>query len=414
MSQEISKDLVRKARLEGMIVPGKRYHSTLPPELEPYYCYVKDGGHCILIVLPGRDGPPEDWLVPASVKSVLKRGYTIRDGYVFCDLPCSKTYGLVQEADTEEFDLGDQACGTMSFIHIENDGQMITDTNYWDSDYARNGIWYFSVNAGCVRCLLPPGVWSSFEKSVVKTTDYVVISRGVYRGQDGYEILFEDHSSSPYVVETGANQWERAIPTFESGRTGIAFHIYDNGLLVGKLHAKFRAVAILPFLRPWKCQAREEVIGRKPSDRADAPHDDDTLKVPEGFPNVAEWAAAIRGSQMRYCMATIAWRFRGEDYVYAPNTATSNSVPQAMLATTVIERFKNAFDSFPDVVSTIVWKPTSDDRSVWKLAAGAFCKAHSIRFGHDKAFTMVDGIPYFLVAIQDEFTPEELAQFEHW
>jgi len=98
-------ELIEKAGLKNMVVPGMKYHSPLLPDLEPFYCYLKDSGHCILVVLaflPG--GSVEGSLTPASVKTVLKRGYFLKDGYVWCDIPCSPVYGLISDEEDDEYD----------------------------------------------------------------------------------------------------------------------------------------------------------------------------------------------------------------------------------------------------------------------------------------------------------------------
>jgi hypothetical protein len=68
-------DLIAKMGLAGMVVPGRKYHSPLPEELERFYCYLKDGGHSVVITLPSNSGPIEDYGVPAPVKAVLRKGY---------------------------------------------------------------------------------------------------------------------------------------------------------------------------------------------------------------------------------------------------------------------------------------------------------------------------------------------------
>jgi hypothetical protein len=143
---------------------------------------------------------------------------------------------------------------TSEFIEVHNNGKHITSTNYWKSTYSQNGYCYFTINAGCVRLLLPQGEGhgQQFDESVLDTTQHVIITRGHYQGRDAYEVLFEDGSSEPYVMFTLANQWQRGIPRSESGRTGIAFHVYRDGRLIRQLEARFREVETLPCLKPWK------------------------------------------------------------------------------------------------------------------------------------------------------------------
>lgn len=101
-----NEELIRKARLSGYVVRGMSYPSPLPPELQEAYCYTSDGGHSIIVVLENEyhDGQRvEDNLVPAPVKTVLRRGYKIKDGYVWCNIPYSEELGLLTEEDDDEF-----------------------------------------------------------------------------------------------------------------------------------------------------------------------------------------------------------------------------------------------------------------------------------------------------------------------
>jgi hypothetical protein len=83
----------------------KSYPQTLPPELQRWYCYPLDGGHSIVVAIASRyasDRSPEEFLVPAPVKTVL-RGYESRDGYIVVDLPYNNDVGLITPAGDEEF-----------------------------------------------------------------------------------------------------------------------------------------------------------------------------------------------------------------------------------------------------------------------------------------------------------------------
>lgn len=138
------------------------------------------------------------------------------------------------------------------FISVANDGPIVKATNYWESTYAKTGHCFFSINAGCIRLLLSGKETPPLDDDILTTTQYVIVTRGMYHGQDGYEVLFEDNSSSPFAIHTLANQWDRLLPRSDSGRTGIPFHIYGNGGLLWKTTARFRMAPRLPYLRPWK------------------------------------------------------------------------------------------------------------------------------------------------------------------
>jgi hypothetical protein len=136
---------------------------------------------------------------------------------------------------------------------VENDGSLIVSTDYWTSTFAERGLVFFSVNAGCVRVLLP----KTFGLADVLSTT-VIISRGKYRGQDAYEVLFDDGSEEPFVILTGVEQWDRLLPASDSGRSDIGFHIYKQGRRIEETVACFRVVDRLPYMKPWKPSAASQ------------------------------------------------------------------------------------------------------------------------------------------------------------
>ena len=242
--------LLEKAGLQNMVVEGMRYHTPLPQELEQCYCYVTDAGHSIIVTLPSLPGDPENNLVPACVKTVLRRGYTVKDGYVWCDIPYSKQFGLLVDDEDYEFEDAKDSRDT-GIISVVNEGALIRTTNYWTSIYAKTGKCFFSVNAGCIRLLLSGREDPSLDDALAAAR-YVIVTRGKYHAQEGFEVLFEDGSDEPFVILTLANQWDRLLPRTEAGRTAIAFHVYRNGALVRKMEARFRMAPELPCLRPWE------------------------------------------------------------------------------------------------------------------------------------------------------------------
>ena len=143
----------------------------------------------------------------------------------------------------------------MDFIKIENDGQKILETNYWQTEYAQNGYFYLSINAGCYRLLIPKNNNSCLAE--IETAKEVVISRGPGMGfmppkADMLEILFEDHTESPYVINIGPEQVERFPSDADRGWKRI-FHVYCGNhdkpaLEFEKVY--YRKVNKIPFLKP--------------------------------------------------------------------------------------------------------------------------------------------------------------------
>jgi hypothetical protein len=113
--------LIRLAGLERYVVPGRHYPAPLPPALEASYCYTSDGGHSVIVVLENEYPaaaaeqdplvPISDYLVPAPVRTVLRRGYTVRNHLiecevrplVWCRIPHSRETGLLTEEADDEF-----------------------------------------------------------------------------------------------------------------------------------------------------------------------------------------------------------------------------------------------------------------------------------------------------------------------
>ena len=138
---------------------------------------------------------------------------------------------------------------------IKNDGKRIVETNYPQTEWYKNGIIAASVNAGCVRLLMPDAFLPAVAWDM-QTAKEIIITKGSYQGQPGYEVLFDDHTDNPYVLQLDARQFvSLGISDSENGREDLTVGIY--GMYGGKfqlLHeapAKFRVGAKLPCLKRW-------------------------------------------------------------------------------------------------------------------------------------------------------------------
>ena len=97
---------------------------------------------------------------------------------------------------------------------------------------------------------LPAVAWD------MQTAKEIIITKGLYQGQPGYEVMFDDHTDNPYVLQLDARQFvSLGISDSENGREDLTVGIY--GMYDGKfqlLHeapAKFRVGAKLPYLKRW-------------------------------------------------------------------------------------------------------------------------------------------------------------------
>jgi hypothetical protein len=98
----------------------------------------------------------------------------------------------------------------MVTIGIDNNGPEIVSTNYWDTNYARKGYVFLSINAGTCRLLVPEAMLAAIPEW--RAAREVIVSKGPWPDQgkaEALELLFEDDSDSPYALHIGTNQVDR-------------------------------------------------------------------------------------------------------------------------------------------------------------------------------------------------------------
>jgi len=138
-------------------------------------------------------------------------------------------------------------------IEVTNHGPLITATNFWESPLAERGLLFCSVNAGAIRVLLPRSRYADLND--MRTAEYCVLSRGPWAGKDGIEIMWEDHSDSPYVLQLTPESFDLLPGEPESGREWV-LSVWSNK--DGRPHkamdriCHWRRVAKIPWLKPWE------------------------------------------------------------------------------------------------------------------------------------------------------------------
>lgn len=145
----------------------------------------------------------------------------------------------------------------MEFIRIDNDGPLIVSTNYWETDLATAGNVYLSLNAGSFRLLIPPGVEPSLAD--MRTGKLVVFSRGPWPSQrldDAIEVLFDDDTDDPFAFHLSLTSCDR-VPLDSDAAKEWRFTAWTQprrGVVHQALErpARYRRVASLPYLKPWK------------------------------------------------------------------------------------------------------------------------------------------------------------------
>ena len=83
----------------------------------------------------------------------------------------------------------------MQLLQIQNKHKLISQHNYYDTEYAKNGYCYLSFNAACFRLLVAPSLLTalpdmrSAKKALVGYGDSLQHQRRMIR------VLFEDYSN---------------------------------------------------------------------------------------------------------------------------------------------------------------------------------------------------------------------------
>lgn len=141
-------------------------------------------------------------------------------------------------------------------IQITNHGPLILSTNYWESDLARGGKVFLSVNAGAIRILLPPARYADLAD--MRTGKYCILSRGPWPAQrksEAIEIMWEDELDSPYALHLTPESFDLLPAEPELGREWIVSVWMAKD---GRPHKSmerlchWRRVERIPWLKPWK------------------------------------------------------------------------------------------------------------------------------------------------------------------
>jgi hypothetical protein len=137
----------------------------------------------------------------------------------------------------------------LNLIKIENDGVLIKSTDYWQTTHAKQGYFYLSINAGAFRLLIPPCMEDVIPQ--MQTGKTIVISHGKYQGEkDAFEILFDDHSDSPFSVMVDALQADRK-PELIDDKKQFQFLAYSESGIEIDTKCYFRFVKNIPCLKKW-------------------------------------------------------------------------------------------------------------------------------------------------------------------
>jgi hypothetical protein len=141
-------------------------------------------------------------------------------------------------------------------IAITNHGPLITATNYWDTDLARAGKVFCSVNAGAIRVLLPPQHYGALAD--MRAARECVLSRGPWPDEgapEAIEMLWDDGSNQPFALHLTAGSFDLLPAEPEPGREWICSTWTAKD---GRPHkaleriCHWRRAPRLPWLKPWR------------------------------------------------------------------------------------------------------------------------------------------------------------------
>ena len=192
-----------------------KYYKPLPPELAKWYVYTLDAGHCIFALIKQFESELQneltsykDYLIPIPVKTVL-RGYTVNpDGIIVIEglKYAYETGRVIPYEDFEYVNEEKEVSKEMNIISIETSKGEVIKTNFFESSYNLQGLFYLSYNDKFFQLFIPSKYLSEIKE--MKTGKYVVITIGFYKklGKEMVELMFEDYSSTPYSLHLVMSQ----------------------------------------------------------------------------------------------------------------------------------------------------------------------------------------------------------------
>jgi hypothetical protein len=94
-------------------------------------------------------------------------------------------------------------------ITIQNIGQDIGSTNYWESEHANVGLCYVSGNAGALRLLVPEAAEGMLPE--MRTGGSVTIEASIAHPSQCVDVVFEDGTDAPFALSIDRRQLDRAL-----------------------------------------------------------------------------------------------------------------------------------------------------------------------------------------------------------
>jgi len=135
----------------------------------------------------------------------------------------------------------------MELIQIDNNGQKIRGTNYFDTEWAKRGMFFLSWNAGAARLLIPDSQKKFIRE--MKTAKHIVFTRPPLLPDLTLQIVFEDNSPNPFVMTLPLDQVDfNPYPTLKSH---FVLTAWTRKGLQGGWSAKYQQGYCDGFELPW-------------------------------------------------------------------------------------------------------------------------------------------------------------------
>lgn len=98
-------------------------------------------------------------------------------------------------------------------LEITNDGPGIVSTNFWDLDLNKRGKYYFSLNAGAVRMLVPDLLLNTLK------TEFSLANRVVFkRAGQAINVILDDGTRDPFTFQCDVKSVDRLPPATDDGK----------------------------------------------------------------------------------------------------------------------------------------------------------------------------------------------------
>lgn len=139
-------------------------------------------------------------------------------------------------------------------FHIENNGQDILYTDFWKSTIANKSLYFLSCHEMCFRLLIPSSRTSDIRDII--TGEEVLVTYGIWQFQESIEILFEDHTDTPYRLYIPGFMSDFTPSASQRDRKGQPhkwlFKAYSENGLIHEAPARLRFKKNLPYRKKWQ------------------------------------------------------------------------------------------------------------------------------------------------------------------